>query len=144
MEKTGSRKSNQRKIRGLDIFLYGLMIVFSIGQLFPLFWLVDFSLCKSGDLFGANILKWPNPPQWHNYVTAWVDGHISRFLFNSLVVNISAGFFTVLFSLMMGYAFTRMEWKLSKKTLAFVLLGMMIPIHATLLPNFQTFRFFWD
>ncbi|HYF84249.1 MAG TPA: carbohydrate ABC transporter permease [Clostridia bacterium] len=121
--------------------MYILMAVFSIGQLFPLVWLIDFSLCKSGDLFGANILKWPDPPQWQNYVTAWVDGQIFKFLINSLIVNIAAGFFTVLFSLMMGYALTRMEWKLRKRTFAFILLGLMIPIHATLLPNYKTFEF---
>ncbi|MGE5630611.1 MAG: carbohydrate ABC transporter permease [Caulobacteraceae bacterium] len=125
----------------LKAFLYSVLVIFSIGQLFPLVWLVDFSLCKSGDLFGANILKWPDPPQWQNYVTAWVDGKIFPFLINSLVVNAAAGFFTVLFSLMMGYALTRMEWKLRKRTLAFILLGLMIPMHATLLPNFQTFGY---
>lgn len=138
MDNGRPKKIRQSIIKG---FLYSLLIIFSIGQIFPLIWLIDFSLCKSGDLFGANILKWPDPPQWQNYVTAWVDGHIFRFLINSLVVNIAAGFFTVLLSLMMGYALTRMEWKLKKRTLAFILLGMMIPIHATLLPNFQTFKY---
>jgi raffinose/stachyose/melibiose transport system permease protein len=41
---------------------------------------------------------------------------------------------------MMGYALIRMEWKLRKIALTFILLGMMIPIHATLLPNFITFQ----
>lgn len=134
-------KSSSMKRRILKSCMYILAAVFSIGQLFPLVWLIDFSLCKSGDLFGANILKWPDPPQWQNYVTAWVDGHIFKFFINSLIVNIAAGFFTVLFSLMMGYALTRMEWKFRKRTLAFILLGLMIPIHATLLPNYKTFEF---
>ncbi len=132
---------SKRRSRFSKLFLYGILVLFSVGQLFPLVWLIDFSLCKSGDLFGANILKWPDPPQWNNYVTAWVDGNIFQYFINSLIVNVSAGFFTVLFSLMMGYAFTRMEWKLKKSTLTFVLLGLMIPIHATLLPNYMSFSY---
>jgi raffinose/stachyose/melibiose transport system permease protein len=134
-------KINNIKPKIFKSFMFLFVAIFSIGQLFPLVWLIDFSLCKSGDLFGANILKWPDPPQWQNYITAWVDGHVLKYLFNSLIVNIAAGLFTVLFSLMMGYALTRMEWKLKKRTLAFVLLGLMVPIHATLLPNYQTFSY---
>jgi len=116
-----------------------VMIIFSIGQLFPLVWLIDFSLNKSGDLFGKYILKWPNPPQFQNYVIAWRDGNIPRYLLNSIIVNFAAVTITVILSLMMGYAFTRMKSKLKRFFLTIVLLGLMIPIHATLLPNFFTF-----
>jgi raffinose/stachyose/melibiose transport system permease protein len=55
------------------------------------------------------------------------------------VTMVTVGVSAVL-SLMMGYAFTRMRWKLRTFTLNFVLLGMIIPIHATLLPNFILFN----
>lgn len=117
-----------------------LLGVFSIGQLFPLVWLVDFSLCKSGDVYGANILKIPSPPQYINYIVAWRDGKIPQYFINSVIVNFVSVFLVVLFSLMMGYAFVRMNWKWSNRVLTYVLLGLMIPIHATLLPNFVIFR----
>jgi len=120
--------------------LIGILILFSIGQLFPLVWLINFSLCKSGDLFGANILKIPTPPQFINYLVAWRDGKIPQYFINSLVVNVSSVLLVVILSLMMSYAFVRMKWKLSKYVLTYVLLGLMIPIHATLLPNFIIFR----
>lgn len=41
---------------------------------------------------------------------------------------------------MMGYAFTRMKWKLSGIVLSLIMMGMIIPIHATLLPNFILFN----
>lgn len=41
---------------------------------------------------------------------------------------------------MMGYAFTRMKWKLSGVVLSLIMMGMIIPIHATLLPNFILFN----
>lgn len=122
------------------IILIIISIIFSIGQLFPLVWLIDFSLNKSGDLFGSNILKWPSHPQFQNYKTAWVDGHIALYLMNSVIVNVASVGLTILFSVMMSYAFVRMEWKFKKALYSFVLLGLMIPIHATLLPNFLSFK----
>ena len=131
---------DKKKQNFIKRFLILIAALFSIGQIFPLVWLLDFSLNKSGDLFGANILKWPNPPQFHNYVTAWVDGKIFRYLVNSVFVNVTAVGLTIVLSVMMAYAFVRMEWKFRKALYGFVLLGMMIPIHATLLPNFLSFR----
>ena len=129
--------SFNKKSRTVLLVVLGL---FSVGQLFPLVWLIDFSLCKSGDVYGANILKIPSPPQFINYFVAWRDGKIPQYFINSVIVNVASVLLVVLFSLMMGYAFVRMEWKWSNKVLTYVLLGLMIPIHATLLPNFVIFR----
>ncbi|ROR27427.1 carbohydrate ABC transporter membrane protein 2 (CUT1 family) [Mobilisporobacter senegalensis] len=118
------------------IFLIGFMIIVAIGQLFPLIWLFDFSLAKSGDLFASDLLIIPDPPQWVNYVTAFVDGKVLKYLFNSIIVNVITVVATVMISLLVAFACTRMKWKLSKMTMGILLLGMMIPIHATLLPNF--------
>lgn len=117
-----------------------LMAFLAVGQLFPLIWLIDFSLCSSGDLFASDILKIPDPPQWQNYVKAWVDGKVPAYFLNSLLVTSVTITATIFLSVTMGYAFVRMKWKMKGFFLTTVLLGMMIPIHATLLPNFLTFR----
>jgi raffinose/stachyose/melibiose transport system permease protein len=138
-QKTVASKLAKKPIKKSRILIYILLSVTAIGQLFPLVWLVNFSLLKSGDLFGSYILKWPTEPQWKNYVTAWVDGKIPRYFLNSIIVNGVSVSSTILLAVTMAYAFTRMRWKLRNLTLTFVLLGMMIPIHATLLPNYILF-----
>ncbi len=120
--------------------LFVIATLFAIGQIFPLIWLIDFSLCKSSEFFTGGILKWPDPPQFQNYVRAWVDGNFMRFFFNSVLVASITIVATVFLSLTLGYAFTRMRWRFSKIFLNIILLGMMIPIHATLLPNFFIFQ----
>lgn len=117
-----------------------LLILVSVGQLIPLIWLLDFSLAKSGDLFGANMFILPNPPQWNNYVRAWVDGHIPLYFVNSLIVNAVSIGLVAFFSVTMAYAFKRMHWHLRGALLALVTIGIMVPIHATLLPNFIIFN----
>jgi raffinose/stachyose/melibiose transport system permease protein len=122
------------------ILIYALLIILALGQIFPLIWLINYSLVKSSELFGNDFLKWPQPFQWINYVHAWVDGHILLYFVNSIIVVGISVVFAVLFSFMLAYACMRMDWKLRTLTYSFVMLGMMIPIHATLLPNFMLFN----
>lgn len=137
MNFAGSNTRNQRISRGI---LIAFMSLIALIELFPLIWLVDFSLAKSGDLFASNILIAPNPPQWQNYVTAFVDGKVLHFLYNSVLVNAITVVATIFISLMVAYACTRMKWKLNRTVMNILLLGMMIPIHATLLPNFLIYN----
>ncbi len=116
-----------------------LLFLFALLQLFPLVWLVDFSLLKSGDFFGSEVLKWPDPPQFQNYVIAWERGRIPLFLLNSLLVCGVSVAVTLYLALTLSYALKRLQWRLSKFFLIVILLGMMIPIHTTLLPNFIVF-----
>lgn len=122
--------------------IYAILILLTISALFPMVWLINFSLVKSGELYGTELLKWPNPFQWVNYQRAWVDGQILHYFINSVTVVGLSVFLSVLFSFMLAYACTRMEWKLRTLVYGIVLTGMMIPIHATLLPNFQLFKVF--
>jgi raffinose/stachyose/melibiose transport system permease protein len=119
--------------------LYAALVGFGLMQLFPLVWVGSYSLQRSGDLFGNELLSFPTEPQWQNYVRAFRDGRILRYGLNSLVVvSISTALTTVL-SFCLGYAITRMQWRLKAVGIAAVTMGMVIPIHTTLLPNFIWF-----
>jgi raffinose/stachyose/melibiose transport system permease protein len=122
--------------------LYAVLSVLALAQLFPLLWVFDYSLQKSGDLFGPDLFKIPTDPQWVNYAKAWVDGKIPQYLVNSLfVVTVATALATVL-SFSLAYALTRLQWKLRKFIAGIVAIGMVIPIHTTLLPNFIWFQNF--
>jgi len=129
-------KTKARALRYIQIILCALM---TVGCVFPLIWLIDFSLVKANELFGKNFLVWPKEPHWENYYLALTDGKVPQYLLNSVFVSFVSVGLIVLLSVMMSYGFTRMKWRLSKVFLNIVLLGFMIPIHATLLSNFITF-----
>ncbi|MDO5407878.1 MAG: carbohydrate ABC transporter permease [Eubacteriales bacterium] len=135
-----SNAAEKRKKKFGRLILWTILIIFAGLQFFPMVWIVDFSLAKDTQLFGSDILIWPESPQWQNYVMAWTNGHVLRYSLNSMFVVVCTIVITVFFSLTLGYAFTRMRWRHSKAVLSFVLLGMMIPIHTTLLPNFLIYQ----
>jgi raffinose/stachyose/melibiose transport system permease protein len=96
----------------------------------------------SGELFGPELLKWPRPFQWANYARAWIDGRIPVYLMNSLIIVSASVVCSTLFAFFIGYACTRLTWKLRRVVFNVVMLGMIIPIHTTLLPNFVWFKLF--
>lgn len=122
--------------------LYLVLSLLALSQLFPLIWVFDYSIQKSGDLFGPELFKIPADPQWINYAKAWVDGKIPQYLLNSLFVVTMATALTTALSFGLAYALTRLQWKLRKVVAGIVSLGMVIPIHTTLLPNFLWFQNF--
>ncbi|MDR2903297.1 MAG: carbohydrate ABC transporter permease, partial [Clostridiales bacterium] len=116
--------------------MWALLLAVAVVQLFPLIWLVDFSFAKNIEIYTENLLIITEQMQWENYVRAFTDGHFLDYLKNSLLINTLAVVLVLVISIMASYACTRMKWRLSGLARTVLLLGLMIPIHATLLPNF--------
>lgn len=130
---------DKKKFTPKQIILFIPMFLLAIIQIFPLVWLVDFSLCKSDQLFTSGILVWPDAPQWGNYVKAITGSGFLKYLFNSILINALSVILVVIISVMAAFACSRMRWKLSGFVSLLLMMGLMIPIHATLLPNYTIF-----
>ena len=128
--------------RAAQTVLYTALVLLAAAQLFPLVWVGSYSLQKSGDLFGSELFKLPLHPQWQNYVRAFHDGKILRYATNSLIVVSAATLASTFLSFCMGYAITRMKFRLKAVALGAVTMGMVVPIHTTLLPNYIWFGYF--
>ncbi|MBD5486817.1 MAG: carbohydrate ABC transporter permease [Lachnospiraceae bacterium] len=133
-------KENNMKIG--KVILWIVLIIVAIIQLFPLIWLVDFSLGSSNEMFTNGLLIIPEKIRWDNYVKAFVDGNFLHYLRNSVLINTLAVIFVVIISIMAAFACQRMKWKLSGLVSTLLVMGMMIPIHATLLPNYKIYSAF--
>ncbi|MDF2539619.1 MAG: binding-protein-dependent transport system inner rane component [Herbinix sp.] len=118
------------------IIIWILLIAVAVIQIFPLVWLLDFSVASSNEMFTNGLLIIPKVIHFDNYVKAFVDGNFLLYLKNSLLINVLAVVLVLIISIMTAFATTRMHWKLSGTVRIIILLGMMIPIHATLLPNY--------
>lgn len=134
MKQVGKKKHKVSKL-----LLWAVLIVVAVIQIFPLIWLVDFSLASSTEMFTSGLLIIPEKIQWGNYVKAFVDGNFLLYLKNSILINGLAVALVILISIMSAFACRRMHWKLSGFVKTLLLMGMMIPIHATLLPNFKIY-----
>lgn len=130
-------KENRKKIG--KIILWIVLVMVAVIQLFPLIWLVDFSLGSSNEMFTNGLLIIPKKIRWDNYVKAFVDGNFLHYLKNSVLINTLAVILVIFISIMAAFACQRMKWKLSGFVSTLLVMGMMIPIHATLLPNYKIY-----
>ena len=116
-----------------------VLLVLSLTCLYPLFWLLINSVKTNSELFG-DPWGFASSIQINNYVTAWVSGKIGISFFNSSLVSISSVIITIFLSSAAAFAISRLKWKLSSFVLSLFLLGIMIPIHSTLIPLFTMFN----
>jgi raffinose/stachyose/melibiose transport system permease protein len=120
--------------------LYFILGIFAVIQIYPLLWLVLFSLKTNKEVFGMSTFSLPQDPQWGNYVKVWTQGSIGVYFFNSVWMTLLAVFITVILASFVTFAVTRMQWKLSGLVLGLFMVGYMIPLHSTLIPLFSFYN----
>lgn len=129
-----------KKLKISGVLQYSILIIWTLINVFPLYWMFTFSLKENSEIFGENIIGLPKKWLWSNYVTALTTGNMGRYFFNSIVVTGSTIVLTTLFALMATYALTRLEWKGRKLVNNIFMLGLTVPIHAAILPVFIILR----
>lgn len=118
---------------------YIVLITFSIVCLYPIIWMFLASFKTNDELY---INPWGLPEKFRldNYIRAIVEGNVGTYYVNSIIITGVVLFVSVCLSCMASYAITRMNWKCSKIVLNIFLLGMFIPVHATIVPLFSLFK----
>ena len=125
-----------------NVVKYTVLIIWTFVSLFPLYYMLMFSLKDNSEIFGSNVIGLPKHWLWSNYKKALIAGNMGLYFFNSCVVTGLTILFTILFSLMAAYALERMIWKGRKQINALFMLGLTVPIHAAILPIFIILRKF--
>jgi raffinose/stachyose/melibiose transport system permease protein len=120
--------------------LYLVLGVLAVIQIYPLIWLFMFSLKTNQEVFGMSPFALPQNPQWGNYPKVWSQGHINLYFLNSVWYTVAAVILTIVLASFVTFAITRMHWKLSKLVLGLFIIGLMIPLHSTLIPLFNFFK----
>ncbi|WP_341877782.1 carbohydrate ABC transporter permease [Defluviitalea saccharophila] len=117
--------------------LFAILLIIAFGQLFPLYWLITFSLKTNNEIFGDNVLGLPQFWLWENYTNALKDGGILRYFINSMIYTGLTVLVVGVLTSMSAYAIARMRWKLKDLVFSIFTLGIMVPTQAALLPLFQ-------
>ncbi|MBQ0138849.1 MAG: carbohydrate ABC transporter permease [Kurthia sp.] len=121
------------------IGLYALLILIAIFQLFPIYWLALFSLKNNYEIFNLSPLAFPEQLRFENYVKVWTEGNIGTYFFNSVLYTVVSVVLTIVLASMVTFAITRLKWRFNHLVLGLFMLGLMIPIHSTLIPLFNTY-----
>ena len=127
---------NNSKIARVVIYI-GL-ILWLLVNLFPVYWMFTFSLKSNPEIFGENVIGLPKEWLWSNYASALKTGNMPKYFLNSAIVAIATILITLAVALMATFALTRLIWKRRKTLNKFFMLGLTIPIHASIVPVYVT------
>ena len=131
-----NQKNNSSLV--VKILIYILLGFWSLVNLFPIYWMFTFSLKNNKEIFGENVAGLPRQWLWKNYASAMKTGHMGVYFINSIIVSVLAILLTLIAAMMATYAITRLKWKFAKQMNAFFMLGLTIPIHASIVPIYVT------
>ena len=114
-------------------------------MLYPLLWLASSSL-KPAQLIFSDPSLWPKRIDLSNYTRGWegVALPFSQFFRNSFIVAGGAVVGNLLACSMAAYAFARLNFRFKRFWFALMLGTIMLPAHATLIPQYILFlKFGW-
>ncbi|AIQ47476.1 sugar ABC transporter permease [Paenibacillus sp. FSL R7-0273] len=120
--------------------VYLLFAVPVVTQLYPLLWLLLYSLKTNEEIMDGSFFSLPKSFQWHNYSEAYTSGNYLKYLGNSVFVTGITMVCVIVLSSMVAYAISRFRWKYGGVVMTVFLMGMMIPMQATLLPLMIIFK----
>ena len=121
-----------------EVLIYIGLAIWMIVNLFPVYWMFTFSLKINPEIFGDNVIGLTKEWLWSNYTTALHTGNMGLYFMNSAIVAISTIIITLCVALMATFALTRLIWKGRKTLNKFFMLGLTIPIHASIVPVYVT------
>lgn len=117
---------------------YLLLTVLAVIVFFPIYITVVNSLLTPGEIASRPPKLFPTNPDWSSYSTAWNQGHLGRYLFNSFVVTIVIVVGQVITSIAAAYAFAFLEFPFRRTIFVIFLSTMMIPFEVTFFTNQAT------
>lgn len=124
----------KNKISLGNIFVYFVEVLFAVFLFFPVVYILSTSLKTQ-----QNYFKDPTGFFTHfsldNYIATFEMGFMRYFL-NSFIVVAMAIVLLVILATMASYALVRLDFKINKYLMLLLLSGMMLPIHAALIPLF--------
>lgn len=120
----------------VKIFIFILVVI----ETYPIFWMLTAALKKPAEFVSKPAYALPDGFYFQNFVDAWTRGNMGLFFKNSVINTFVALIFIVIFSMTIGFAVTKMEWKYRDYFKKFFLLGIMVPVATALIPLFQIYN----
>jgi multiple sugar transport system permease protein len=119
-------------------FAAAAMVV--INGFFPAVWILFTSLKTEVELVQKPITWLPHAPTLQNYVQAFTDQPLLKYLGNSFAVAIVATIFSLIVASCAAYAIARLNLKNRQLILTAIVASSMFPLVTLLVPIFETMR----
>ncbi|GAK03040.1 ABC-type sugar transport system, permease component [Geomicrobium sp. JCM 19037] len=121
--------------RGKQILVYIVACIFLVFTAYPFIYMISTSLKTMDDFFANPFRMIPGEFTLDHYFSVFEMG-LAQYFLNSVMITVAAVFIVVIIASLASYPLSRMSFRLNRPLFLFFIAGMMLPIHATLIPIF--------
>lgn len=131
---TAAGRTGASRVKGRHNYLGGLLAwIWLAIIILPIYYVVITTFKNQGDYFSSNPLSLPIPPSFTAYSQV-IKADIGLYFMNSVIVTIGTVVPVVLFGFLASYAIVRGNSRLLRYSRWLFLLGLAIPLQATIIP----------
>ncbi len=112
---------------------YFILIVLSIGALFPMVWMVLTSIKSQAEVYAVPPVWWPGRPTLEHYAHV-LESNFMRSVLNSTLIALAVTACVVVLASLAAYGFTRYRFRGHRPMLLSTLLGHFVPEAVRFLP----------
>lgn len=121
------------KRKPLFIVKYAFLFLYAVLIILPLLFVLVSSFKTNEEIFNS-AFSLPGRFHYENYIKIFTEYSFHTYFINSLLYAVVVCLVSAVVTTMAAYGIGRMRWRLSKVTMALLLSGIMIPLHAILVP----------
>jgi multiple sugar transport system permease protein len=122
------------------LLLHGLLITCALIFLLPFVWMVLSSLKTTGELVQTPPTIFPAAPRWANYFDVFDKVPFARYYLNSTIMTIGRVAGQLALCSLAAFAFARLRFPGRSALFIALMVALMVPVAATLIPNFIILR----
>ncbi|SFB50397.1 raffinose/stachyose/melibiose transport system permease protein [Cohnella sp. OV330] len=138
-ELAAERESPHLMRFGKKLAMNAIMLLFTASCIFPLLWL-GYSSLKTQAEFSNSIISLPGKLHFENYAEAIKLTNMPQLSLNSIRVTAISVVLIVLIAFITGYFVARLQFKGKRLMVIYYLFGLLVPIHALLVPVYLLFK----
>jgi len=117
---------------------YALLLLFSVIAIYPVLSILFLALHKKTDLVTG--FAFPTHPNFSSFKAAWTEGHFATGFKASFIVAGTVTVVSAVLSIGTGYAFGTMRFFGDRVVFPIILLGIIFPYEATVIPLYYDFQ----
>jgi multiple sugar transport system permease protein len=118
---------------------FGLLALYVLAALFPLFWLLKVSVTPNNLLYSEGVRLWPSATSWEHYTSVLQHTDFPRFFENSIVVSLMTACVVTAIASGAGYALSRFTFRGKFWMIGLMLVTQMFPLVMLISPIFKLF-----
>jgi multiple sugar transport system permease protein len=132
--------AGHRVKRGVtEALKYGTLAFFAAFFILPWVWMISTSLKNPQELVMWPPIWIPDPIRWDNYVQAFSQADLGRYILNTLSIALPSVLGAVLSNALVAYGFSRVRWPGRDAVFAIVLATLILPGFVTFIPLYIIF-----